>query len=454
MDASAKPPPVLLRPYLAAQSDFRSGADTPRAFLERCLASIDAHEREVGAFVHYDAADARQQADAASARWRAANPLSPIDGMPIGIKDIIETVDFPTEMGSPLYEGWRSGRDAASVVALRAAGAVILGKTVTTEFAATEPRGTRNPWDLARTPGGSSSGSAAAVAAGFLAAGIGTQVVGSIVRPASFCGVVGFKPTLGAINRGGSHDGLSQSAHGVLAASLEDAWQVAYEIAARAGGDPGFPGLTGPASPPPPVIPRRLALLETEGWTAASPEAKAQLNDACARLRARGVDIASRADHAIIAAFERALDGSLALARRINAWECRWPLNTYRDRDVGKLSKVMLQRLAEGEAMTPVEYRAALAERAVLRTLYAELARDCDACVTLSATGLAPLGLQSTGNPVFAVTGSLLGTPAISLPLLTIDGLPLGLQVMGFEHGDAALFGVAAWIQQGLESPR
>ena len=333
---------------------------------------------------------------------------------------------------------------------MRAAGAVIVGKTVTTEFAATEPRGTRNPLDPARTPGGSSSGSAAAVAAGMLSVGIGTQVVGSILRPASYCGVVGFKPSLGAINRGGSHDGLSQSCHGALAASLADAWQVVYEIAVRAGGDPGFPGLVGPPSPPAPVEPRRLALLETDAWAEASSEAKAQLDAAVARLRARGVEIVARAGHAGVAAVEQALSGALALAFRLHAWECRWPLNTYRDRDAGKLSKIMLQRLAEAEAMTPADYRAALAERAALRKIYAELARDCDACVTLAASGPAPLGLQSTGNPAFAAPSSLLGAPAVSLPLLTVDGMPVGLQVMGSEQRDAALFGVAAWIERGV----
>src|SRR4029077_8320698 len=151
-------------------------------------------------------------------RWRAGKPLSPIDGMPIGIKDIIETRDMPTEQGSPLFTGYRTERDAASVAALREAGAVIVGKTVTTEFAATEPRGTRNPWDQGRTPGGSSSGSAAAVGAGVVSAALGTQVMGSIVRPASYCGCVGFKPSVGGINRGGSHDELSQSCMGVLAA--------------------------------------------------------------------------------------------------------------------------------------------------------------------------------------------------------------------------------------------
>jgi Asp-tRNA(Asn)/Glu-tRNA(Gln) amidotransferase A subunit family amidase len=173
--------------------------------------------------------------------------------------------------GSPLFVGCRTGRDAASVAALREAGAVILGKVVTTEFAASEPRGTRNPWDRERTPGGSSSGSAAAVACGMVPAALGTQVVGSILRPASFCGCVGFKPSVGRINRGGSYDYFSQSCTGVLAASLEDAWLVAVNIAARAGGDPGYPGLQGPAEPPAPRRPRTLAVLQTSGWGEAAP---------------------------------------------------------------------------------------------------------------------------------------------------------------------------------------
>ncbi|MBI2318123.1 MAG: amidase, partial [Betaproteobacteria bacterium] len=174
-------------------ADFRSGNDTPRAFLDRCLASIAEFEPVVGAFVCLDIEAAKAEADRSTARWRQGKPLSRIDGMPVGIKDTFETIDMPTECGSPIFAGWRSGRDAASVVALRQAGAVILGKTVTTEFAATVPRGTRNPWDRQRTPGGSSSGSAAAVAAGMVPVALGTQAIGSILRPASFCGVVGFK---------------------------------------------------------------------------------------------------------------------------------------------------------------------------------------------------------------------------------------------------------------------
>jgi Asp-tRNA(Asn)/Glu-tRNA(Gln) amidotransferase A subunit family amidase len=210
-------------PFFSAAANFAAGNDTPREFLERCLLHVEKFEPAVGAFVCHDIAAARAAADRSAARWRDGRPLSPIDGMPLGIKDIIETADMPTEQGSPLFVGCRTGRDAASVAALREAGAVILGKVVTTEFAATEPRGTRNPWDRERTPGGSSSGSAAAVACGMVPAALGTQVVGSILRPASFCGCVGFKPSVGRINRGGSYDYFSQSCTGVLAASLEDA---------------------------------------------------------------------------------------------------------------------------------------------------------------------------------------------------------------------------------------
>ncbi|MBV9234551.1 MAG: amidase, partial [Xanthobacteraceae bacterium] len=209
MSADIRTKPAA-RPYLAATAKFASGDDNPREFLERCLKALDTWEPQIGAFVTLNLAGARAAADASAARWRAGKPLSAIDGMPMGIKDVIETVDMPTQMGSPLFENWHSMKDAASVVALRAAGAVILGKTVTTEFAAMFPRGTRNPWNPAHTPGGSSSGSAAATAAGIISAGLGTQVIGSVLRPASFCGVVGYKPTVHALNRTGSHDPQSQ----------------------------------------------------------------------------------------------------------------------------------------------------------------------------------------------------------------------------------------------------
>ena len=431
------------KPYLSACPRFADGSDTPRQFLERCLADISALEPKIGAFVHLDVDGARAAADRAGTRWREGRPLSKIDGMPVGIKDIIETIDMPTQNGSPLYAGWQSGRDGASVAALREAGAVILGKTVTTEFAATEPRGTRNPHDMRRTPGGSSSGSAAGVAAGMMSAGLGTQVIGSTIRPASYCGCVGFKVSVGALNRGGSFDGLSQSVSGVLATTLEDAWQVAWEIASRAGGDPGYPGLSGPPSAPEPRKPSRVAFLETPGWATATSDAKDAMSDALARAKAAGIEVLTRQSHAKVAAVEAAIARARELSMRLNAWEWRWPLNTYRARDAQMLSRVLLDRLTEAEAMTLDDYRADLVQRDKDRALHGGLAAECEACISLSAPSAAPIGLHSTGDPNCTVHTSYLGIPAISLPVLQDEGLPLGLQVTGFANGDAHAFATA-----------
>ncbi len=443
-------PKPVPSPFYAARADFASGKDTPSAFLERCLATLEAIEPQVLAFVHYDAAAAVEAAARATTRWREGRALSSIDGMVVGVKDIIETYDMPTEMGSALYKGWRSGRDAASVAALREAGAVVLGKTVTTEFATAPPGPTRNPWDQRRTPGGSSSGSAAAAASGMIAAGLGTQVLGSILRPASFCGCVGFKPSLGAINRGGSHDGLSQSVHGALAASIEDAWVLVREISTRAGGDPGYPGLIGPALPPAAQKPKRIAVLETPGWAKAQAAANDALEGAVDRLAKAGIEILRRRRHASVEQVELALERALPVSQQINIWESRWPINTYRARNPDKLTRFALDRLADAERMTLEQYRERLTERAQIRATYAALAQDCDAALTLSATGPAPLGLESTGDPIFVVAGSCLGVPAISLPLLEVEGLPLGLQLLGFLDADAGLIAMATWARDLL----
>ncbi len=443
---STNPKPTA-NSYFAASGAFRDGTDSPRAFLERCLETIAAHEPQIGAFVATNPDAARAAADAASERWKSGSTLSPIDGMPVGIKDIMETHDMVTEQGSPMFEGWRMGRDSAAAAALREAGAVIVGKTVTTEFAATEPRGTRNPWDLERTPGGSSSGSAAAVGAGMLPAALGTQVIGSTLRPASFCGCYGFKPSVGGINRGGSFDGFSQSCTGTLAATLAEAWTVAREISARAGGDPGYPGLMGPKELPQARMPERVVMLETDGWDDADDDAKQALAEARERLAASGVQIADRTTNPAVEAAEAAIAEARPLSMQINAWEGHWPLNTYaRDMDRAALSASALDRLATAVAMTQEEYQGHLAERERVRQAYAALSEHGEVCLTLAASGAAPTGLDSTGDPTFLVPCSLLGTPAVSLPVLQSEGLPLGLQLIGFVDQDAAMFAVAHGI--------
>jgi Asp-tRNA(Asn)/Glu-tRNA(Gln) amidotransferase A subunit family amidase len=438
----------VMRPYLAATKNFASGAQTPRQFLEASLALLDQWEPRIGAFVCTNLPAAREAADRSTARWRDGKPLSAIDGMPVGIKDIIETVDMPTEMGSALFKGWRSEKDAACVRALRDAGAVIIGKTVTTEFAASEPRGTRNPWDTARTPGGSSSGSAASVAAGIVSAALGTQVISSTVRPASYCGTIGFKPTVNALNREGSHDIQSQSCTGILGSSLEDTWQVAHEIVSRVGGDAGTPGLQGPDKAPAAKKPRSLAFLETAGWDAATPAAKQHLSECIARLKSAGVDIRTRHNDKNVAALETELPNVTELSHRCNGFEGQWFFRTMRDRGVDKLGPLTQERTVKYDHLTLADYRADLKERARIRAVYAALAQSCDACLTLAAPGAAPEGLASTGNPEFGVPSSLLGVPSLSLPLFEDGGLPLGLQVIGFSDRDADAFAIAAWLMQ------
>jgi Asp-tRNA(Asn)/Glu-tRNA(Gln) amidotransferase A subunit family amidase len=438
---------LKLRGYIQLASDFRAGKTTPRAFLEDCLERIAKLDPEIGAFVHVNAEDARQAADESTARWRDGKPLSPIDGMPLAVKDVIETADMPTSQGSPLWTGTKTRRDSASVRALREAGAIILGKSTTTEFAASHPfHTTRNPHDPARTPGGSSSGSAAAVGAGMVPAGLGTQVVGSILRPASFCGCVGCKPSVGAINRSGSFDHFSQSCQGAIGATLADTWAVLRAIADRAGGDPGYAGLSGDVEFSRSSKPARLAVLETGGWSSTTGGARRAFAAARERLAATGVALKSRADDSDIEAAEQALTDALPLTQSINAWEGRWPLNSYADLDKSKLSTASLERLRIAEAMSQRDYADLLARRSAVRATYAKAASRYDAFVTLGACGAAPVGLGSTGNTVMNVSASLLGVPAITLPLLSDEGLALGLQLMGTVDRDAALFEVARWV--------
>ncbi len=436
-----------LTSFLAETQCFRDGTSSPSRYLERCLTRLDAVEPVLKAFVHLARDAARSAAAQSDARWKAGKPLSAIDGMPIAIKDIIETADMPTGQGSPFWKDTYTRRDAASVQALREAGAIILGKTTTTEYATSEPfHETTNPHDPKRTPGGSSSGSAASVGAGVVPAALGTQVVASTLRPASFCGCVGFKPTVGALNRSGSYDHLSQSCTGLLAATPGDAWIVATAISERVGGDPGFPGLFGPTMPPDARKPARLALLETGGWTKAAPGARQALAQARGRLESMGIAIEDRRSDAQIEEMEQAIADAMELTFSIYDWEYRWPLRSFAKGDPAMLGDQLRQRQGQCSDMTIEAYRADIARRAQIRQRLAKLLSRYDATIGLSATGAAPVGLSWTGDPAVTVAGSLLGGPAISLPLLDDDGMPLGLQLIGRMDEDADLMAVAQWI--------
>ena len=351
--------------------------------------------------------------------------------MPIAVKDVIETADMPTGQGSPMWEGTATRRDSAAVRALREAGGVILGKTTTTEFAATHPwHKTQNPHDGTRTPGGSSSGSAAAVGSGMVPAALGTQVVGSILRPASFCGCVGYKPSVGGVNRSGSYDHFSQSCQGAIGATLADVWghhhgHGTHRRRSRPFGVSGTVNFTKPGKPKRLAHPGNRRLERHHRGRAPGVrrrEGKARRDrhrDEIARRRP-GPGSSREASHRRPAA-----DPS------INAFEGRWPLNTYAALDAGKLSQPAHDRLKTANAMTQRDYAELLKRRDAARAAYAKAASKYDAFVTLGACGAAPKGLGSTGNTIMNVAASLLGCPAITLPLLSDESLPLGLQLMG-----------------------
>jgi len=434
---------------------FRAGSDTPRAYLERCIETITAREPVVKAFVVINEAGARAAADASTTRWKAGQPLSAIDGMPVAIKDLLETRDMPTELGCEAYRGNFPKRDNAAVWALRQAGAVVFGKTVTAELGGTQPGPTTNPWDPARTPGGSSAGSAAAIAARMVPAALGTQVGGSIIRPAAYCGNVALKPTMGGINRG-ERQTTSMSTTGVHAGSIEDMWQVAVEIARRAGGDPGRPGLFGPPTPPIAVKPERVMVMETEGWAELDMATRSAFEAFLENLRRAGVTLLHRGDHPWIEALEQAIANGRAICNAITNWENRWYQRNLVDQHPQGVSARLKATLARAEAMGVEDYRAALLQRATAQQCHAAVAPLADAAIMLSCPGPAPLwsgdvpgqplAPRPTGDFVFNAPSSMLFAPAVTLPRLSVGALPVGVQLMGQPHEDARMTAYARWM--------
>ena len=431
-----------------AAARFAAGADTPRAYLERCIERIEALEPAVMAFAFLNLHRAREAADQSGARYKSGRPLGPVDGMPVGIKDLIETYDMPTEFGSELFHGHQPMTDAATVRALRQGGAVLIGKTVTVCFGGGDPARTRNPFDTRRTPGGSSSGTAAAVASRMLPGALGTHARGSTIRPASFCGVYALKPTFGAINRQGSFSMAYSMDHvGIFAGTLSDMWRTARYVAGQAGGDPSYPGLYGSEAPPLPRKPARLIRLDTAGWPVAELAAKDQFERFISALAEAGVEIVTRRDDSAIEAYEAAHTRTPTLWANLYRYEMRWPMLQYRERFADKMPPRLLKGIEDGAHMTLETYRAALVERESFRAMHDELAQRTDAFITLSSPGPGPVGIDQ-GSAIFNEASSILGAPAINLPLLAVDRAPLGVQLLGGWHGDERLTAVARWLAE------
>jgi Asp-tRNA(Asn)/Glu-tRNA(Gln) amidotransferase A subunit family amidase len=416
-------------------------------YVGACLERIAAVDGQVRAFVHLDPQDALAQARALDERRRNGQPIGPLHGVPVAIKDIFDTADYPTECGSPLLKGRRPMRDSTVVARLRAAGAVIIGKTVTTEFAYFHPGPTRNPHDLERTPGGSSSGSAAAVAAGMVPLAIGSQTNGSVIRPAAYCGVYGCKPTHGAISR---HRALvlSQALDhvGVFARTLAD---VALTLEVLAGLD-SEDSDTRPVAAPAfletlaedPPLPPQFAFVRTPVWDKTDAQTRAAFEGLVGSLceQARSVDLPD--SYAAAWDDQRAIMAA-DMAHRLNAAVERG--------DEVSSSKTLRDFLAEGSAVSAVRYLAALDSAKRYGAGIAEIFKEYDAIITPATTGVAPKG-EATGSPMFCTLWTLTGLPALSLPLLKGEGgMPLGVQLIGERGDDARLLRTANWLINTLE---
>jgi Asp-tRNA(Asn)/Glu-tRNA(Gln) amidotransferase A subunit family amidase len=427
---------------IEAAAAIRDGRIKSRELVEACLAAIDRLEPTVGAWTFLDRDHALAQAEAADDVHRHGRPHGRLHGVPVGVKDIFDTADMPTEDGTPLHAGRTPRRDAAAVAKLRQEGAVIMGKTVTTELACYFPGKTANPRDLARTPGGSSSGSAAAVAAGMVPLAIGSQTNGSTIRPAAFCGVYGFKPSHGLIARTGMLRTSRALDHvGVFARSIEDAALLAECLIGHDEDDPdtrplATPPLLATATSEPPLQPK-LAFVASPQWDKAEAETQAAFGELVDAL-------GDRIEHLELPApFAHGVDWH----RTIMEVDLAVCLNEEYERGRDKLSEKLREMIENGRRHLAYDYQRALNAVAPLNRALDEAFLHFDAIVTPAAPGVAPLGLGATGSPIFCSTWTLCGVPSIALPMLQNDaGLPIGVQLIGARGNDARLLRTARWL--------
>ncbi|MBM08703.1 MAG: amidase [Magnetovibrio sp.] len=406
------------------------------------LKRIEAHEPEVAAWAYIDPRIALEQAKTLDEKRLKGNILGPLHGIPIGLKDIIDTADMPTENGSDLFAGRIPERDATVTRLLREAGAVILGKTVTTEFALSGARATRNPYDLKRTPGGSSSGSAAAVSDHMVPLALGSQTGGSMLRPASFCGVHGFKPSYGSVSRTGVFILSRRLDHlGVYAQNLNDLALVGDVLMVRDYDDVEMcqyadQSLVGALAQQFSGTPR-LAIFKGRPWDFVEKGVSSIFQDTIVQLESAIQDahIPPIVEEAL-SVHEVIMDASAA------ANPGRYLAHAE------KLLPETVKRISVGDEILASDYIVAIDKAERIRYALDQVLEKVDALVTLSAPGEAPLGLKSTGNPVFQKIWTLTGMPAISLPMMKgPNGMPIGLQLIGRRGHDAELFRTAQWVE-------
>jgi Asp-tRNA(Asn)/Glu-tRNA(Gln) amidotransferase A subunit family amidase len=407
---------------------IESGALKPRAVIELCAEAIAAREPEIRAFVTLDLDAARRAADETSLR------SSPLRGLPVGFKDIFDTADLPTQYGSPIYAGFRPRADATAVALTRRAGGIVLGKTVTTEFASLVPSVTRNPHNPAHTPGGSSAGSAAAVAAGMVPLAFGTQTAGSVIRPAAFCGTAGFKPSYRLIPLVGVKDlSWHLDTAGLYGAGVADvAFAAAVILERDLRVDKGAP------SPP------RIALTRTHLWPQASAAMQNAVETAARIAQAAGAKVTE-------VTLPPVLEEAYAAQFTIQDYETFRALVFEYDRHRELIDTRLRETLDRAVSITAEQYDAARRAASRGRQVLADTMSDHDVILTPSAPGAAPRGLGSTGNPMFNRLWTLMGAPCVNVPGLRENEMPLGVQIVGRFGRDRATLEAALFLEQAIK---
>jgi Asp-tRNA(Asn)/Glu-tRNA(Gln) amidotransferase A subunit family amidase len=406
---------------------IRDGKLKPQDLLEACLQRISEREPTVRAFACFNADYARQQAT-------NARP-GPLHGIPIGIKDVLDTADMPSQYGSPIWAGWQPRADSAPVAWAKAAGGLVIGKTVTTEFATRKPGPTMNPINPAHTPGGSSSGSAAGVGAGLFPLAYGTQTAGSVIRPAAFCGVVGYKPTYGMISRIGMKimaDSLDTI--GVIARTVADCALFAGAVSGRDLGDPE----TKPATTP------RIGICGSPTWDSAAPETQALLDRITQALARTGASVTPRE---LPQAFNALIDAHPIVMNSESARALGWELANHPD----QLSEGLRERMEFGLHQIEAARANAYAVFENTQRAFPDAMDGLDVLITPSAPGEAPKGLDWTGDPAFNSIWTSLHVPCVTVPAGTgPNGLPLGIQIVGRQGDDRAVLTWARWVEAAI----
>ena len=416
-----------------AARQIAAGTITSEQLVRACLDRIAARDGEIKAWVHCDP-------DAAIAQARVvdnAGAKGALAGVPVAVKDVIDTADMPSEYHSPIYRGYRPRTDASCVALARRAGGIVLGKTVTTEFASRVPGLTRNPHNPAHTPGGSSSGSAAAVADFMAPLAFGTQTGGSTIRPAAYCGIVGYKPSYGTINRAGLK-ALAESLDtiGAMARTIEDCALLVHAVAARV--MPDF-GAAFPHAP-------RIGFCRTSRWKDASPNTQALLESTAAALSRKG---ATMREIDLPPEFDQLYDEQVLIMN----FEAARGLAHERFTHPELLSDHLRKTLAQAAEMPREEYDKAMRHARACRQVMARLFADFEVLLTPSAPGEAPAGIESTGSSLFNRNWTLLGAPCVTLPVgRGSGGLPLGVQLVGGYDDDERMLLCAEWVRRAIDA--